>query len=102
MDGQASLMVTGGSARELWATDQQWVEFISSYLATPSPVCAPFVGLPLNRPVVEPFENRASARSIFRKIDTIDQVGTLFVFVKFRSFGEFCVRDANDGFSHVI
>ena len=42
-------MVTGGSARELWATDQQWAEFISSYLATPSPVCAPFVGLPLNR-----------------------------------------------------
>ena len=44
---------------------------------------------------------KSSIRSIdFRKIDSIDQVETLFDFVKFRSIGEFCVRDANDGLLH--
>ena len=38
----------------------------------------------------------------FRKIETIDQIVTLFVFVNFRSIGEFCVRDANYGFLNVF
>ena len=38
----------------------------------------------------------------FRKINSIDEVGTLFDFENSRSIGEFCVQDANDGFLHVF
>ena len=46
---------------------------------------------------------KSSIRTIdFRKIEAIDQIVTLFVFVKFRSIGELCVRDANDGLLNVF
>jgi len=48
------------------------------------------------------WKKSASESIDFRKIETIDQIVTLFVFVKFRSIGEFCVRETNDGILNVF